>query len=120
MIIDRENVIKLKEAQGEYDHLAKEPENPKLLQANQVFHNIHNHVADNEEALFALNRTNTLLRALRMRYGFGNNRIAAICTEHHDLIAAFESHDPEAAAAVHLRHFMNAKHDLLDLMETAS
>ena len=55
-----------------------------------------------------------------MRYGFGKNRIAEICTEHHELIAALESHDPEASAAVHARHFENAKRDLLDLMEASS
>ena len=119
-IIDQKTIYKLSKAQDKYDKLAKHLDISKLLQANQVLHNIHNQVADNEEALFALNRRNTLLRALRMRYGFGKNRIAGICIEHHELIAAFELHDPEAAAAVHTRHFENAKRDLLDLMESSS
>lgn len=88
-----------------------------MIEANHRFHRIHNRVADNEEALEAVERTNTLLTALRTTYGYHKERILQICSERSELISSFEMRDVKSVMAVHARHCENAKSNLLRIID---
>ncbi len=84
-----------------------------IIEANHSFHRVHNAISDNEEALEALERTNTLATVLRTTYGYCKERIVQVSAEHHEMIACFEKRDAGGVVAVHAKHCENGKSTML-------
>ena len=103
----------LKKAQDIYDGLIEKGDIPELIEANHRFHRVHNRIANNEEALDALERTNTLTTLLRATYGYHKRRILQVSTEHHEMIECFEKRDVSGVLAVHANHCENSKASIL-------
>lgn len=106
-------VDELKKAQDIYDSLIEKEDIPDIIEANNRFHRVHNRIADNEEALDALERTHTLITVLRTTYGYHKERILQVSAEHHEMIACFEKRDVSGVLAVHANHCENAKSSML-------
>ena len=114
-------VDELKKAQAVYDSLIKQGDVADIIEANHRFHRVHNTISDNEEALEALERTNTLTTVLRTVYGCRKDRIVQVGVEHHEMIACFEKQDVNGVVAVHARHCENGKATMLrEIPETTA
>lgn len=104
----------LKAAQEDFLETAKNKEIAKIINANQEFHRVHNLVADNEEAVNILKRTESLIIVLRSTYGYPRKRLLQVVKEHEKLIECFENSDIEGALLAHENHCENAKINMLE------
>lgn len=95
---------------------AKGADTQTILARNAAFHAIINQVGDNPVASGILNRGWELVHALRVRFGFGRDRLETIIVEHRELVDACQRRDVEAAVAVAERHTVTARDDLLALL----
>jgi len=84
-----------------------------MLSANTAFHSIINAVGDNADAERIITRGWDLVHALRLRFGFGASRLAAIMAEHRALLDALSARDVERSVATADRHCTAARDDLL-------
>lgn len=87
-----------------------------ILARNAAFHHVINQAGDNPVAMGILNRGWELVHALRVRFGFGPDRLATIALEHAQLVAACQDRDLDAAVEVTDRHTVTARDDLLALL----
>lgn len=87
-----------------------------ILNRNAAFHAVINQAADNPVATGILNRGWELVHALRVRFGFGRDRLEHIIVEHAQLVDACQRRDLEAAIEVTDRHTVTARDDLLALL----
>ncbi len=110
----------LKKSQDAYDSLIENGSIPDLIETNHRFHEVHNTVADNEEAFNTIERSNTLMTVLRTTHGINKKRLRQISAEHHGMIACFENRDVKGVLAIHANHCENAKSSMLLLIPEAT
>jgi DNA-binding GntR family transcriptional regulator len=110
--IDREALAALRAAEADVEAAAG-GDAAALVAANRRFHDIINTAADNPEALRMLAQGRVLADALRLRFGYGNGRIAVIVAEHRSLVRAIERRDAARAGEIARRHCARARDDLL-------
>ena len=87
-----------------------------ILNRNAAFHAVINQAADNPVATGILNRGWELVHALRVRFGFGRDRLAHTLVGHAPLGDARQRGDLEAGVEVSDRHTVTARDDLLALL----
>ncbi len=115
---NRSWINQLKSSQEEYESLINKHDIPSLIEANHRFHRVHNLIADNEEALVTLERTDTLITVLRSTHGYSKKRILQVKTEHREMVECFEKGDIDRALEVHARHCLNGKLSILQEIPT--
>jgi DNA-binding GntR family transcriptional regulator len=113
----RDWIDEMKEAQAVYDSMIDDADIPEIIAANNRFHRAHNLVADNQEALDALERTHTLVTVLRVTFGFKKERILQVGVEHHAMLDCLEKGDIDGALKVHFQHCENSKLTMLEAMQ---
>jgi DNA-binding GntR family transcriptional regulator len=86
------------------------------LAANRTFHRIINEVAGNPEASALLDRHWRLIAALWNVYGYGEERAAAVISDHQQMLKAFATHDTDVAACLAMAHAAKAKQELIARM----
>ncbi|MBS7700362.1 MULTISPECIES: GntR family transcriptional regulator [unclassified Chelatococcus] len=91
-------------------------DNIAVLQSNRAFHKIIHEAADNEEALSLADRHWFLVATLWQRFGYRQERFAGVISDHRQLIAAVETRDGAAAAAIMQAHVIKAKLELLAIL----
>ncbi len=83
------------------------------LDANEAFHDALEEAADNPQATALYKARSAFVNAVRLRLGFGGQRMVEATAQHRAILAAIVARDPEAAAAAAFRHSMAAKRDLI-------
>jgi DNA-binding GntR family transcriptional regulator len=86
------------------------------LAANRAFHRIINEAAGNPEASALLDRHWRLIAALWNVYGYGEERAAAVISDHQQMLKAFATHDTDVAACLAMAHAAKAKQELIARM----
>ncbi|MGH9847386.1 MAG: GntR family transcriptional regulator [Blastocatellia bacterium] len=109
-------VKKIEAIQTEYEAAQEKHDTKALLDCNQQFHHAINVLAQNPEALEMLNRSWGLIDFLRQKYKFGPNRLAAITSDHRNLLKALKRRDADAAERLAKKHCEMAKADLISQM----
>ncbi|KGM36038.1 GntR family transcriptional regulator [Inquilinus limosus] len=100
-----------------YEQAAETKNADRMVEANLRLHRFIAKIADNPEAAEIHERGWELVISIRNRYGFGENRVAAIIDQHRRLVAAIKARDKDLAVAVAQEHCQSAKLDLLERME---
>ncbi len=88
-----------------------------LLAANREFHRVMNEAARNPEAAAFLERHWGLIAALWARFGYGEERVAGVISDHHQIITALRARDAEVAACLAMAHAAKAKQELIKRMQ---
>lgn len=110
-----DDLARLRHARDAYEN-ASPSDSQLLLKYNAEFHAIINATGDNADADRILGRGWDLIHALRLRFGFGDERARQIKEEHRALVDAIERGDTEQAVAVSHQHCRSARDDLLARM----
>ncbi len=84
-----------------------------LLAANDRFHEAIEAAAGNAQASALYRARSAFVNTVRLRLGFGPDRIAEADAEHRAICAAITGRQPNAAASAAFAHSMGAKADLL-------
>jgi DNA-binding GntR family transcriptional regulator len=100
-------------AERRFEEAASRGDIEAALAANREFHESIFPLAGNPEAVDVIARHAELFQSLRRRFGYSQDRMQAIITEHRQLLRAFEQRDPEAAARAVKAHNEHAKLDLI-------
>ena len=112
-LIPVEALDKLNEIQGEYELAIENSDSSRLVQLNTQFHFEIFSYSDNEEAVKILTTQISAIRSLRLAFGFHPRRPPQIINkEHHQIIAAFRSGDPDHIERVYRNHCENSMRDL--------
>ncbi|WP_270937569.1 GntR family transcriptional regulator [Falsiroseomonas oryzae] len=83
------------------------------LEANEAFHDAIEAAADNPQATAIYKARSAFVNAVRLRLGFGAQRMGQAAAQHRAILAAIAARDAEAASAAAFAHAMAAKADLL-------
>jgi DNA-binding GntR family transcriptional regulator len=83
------------------------------LDANEAFHDAIEAAADNPQATAIYKARSGFVNAVRLRLGFGAQRMEQAAAQHRAILAAIAARDGGAAAAAAFSHAMSAKADLL-------
>lgn len=83
------------------------------LQANEAFHDAIEEAADNPQATAIYKARSAFVNTVRLRLGFGAQRMQQAAAQHRAILTAITAGDGEAAAAAAFTHAMAAKADLL-------
>lgn len=110
--IDDAALARLESALIEYEALPRS-DTAGLLRVNRRFHDTINDVADNPLALKTLADGRLLIEALRLRFGYGPNRIDEVISQHRAIYEAIARHDQEGAGRLAREHCKGASEDLL-------
>ena len=92
----------------------------QALAANREFHQYIYAVADSRDAAENIGRAWYLLAMLWQRFGYGEDRFAAVISDHQHLITAFAASDSQAAEMLMAAHVIKSKHVLIRQMKTAA
>ena len=115
-LIDRAALAELDALALDYEVAARRKEPLAIVSANLRLHDAINRVADNPEAVRVLGRGRLLIQALRVRFGFGPNRIDDVIAEHRALLRAIGRKDEKRAGEIARRHCEGARDELLALL----
>jgi DNA-binding GntR family transcriptional regulator len=110
-----EDVRRMSEIEAAYEAAAAAEARDDIIALNIEFHHAALSVRVNHQAHNILQRHHTLIRELRMRYGFGRPRLEEAVEEHRGIIDAFRRRSSADAQAVSRAHLMHAFEELLDL-----
>jgi len=114
--IDARGIARLEATQAQYEAKAAARDYAALLAINREFHSIICDAADNCEAAAVLDRHRRLIAALWMLYGYGEDRIAGVISDHRHIIAALAAHEADVAASLAMAHAAKAKQALIARM----
>lgn len=118
-VIRADELEAVRRARDRFEAVAATGDEAGLLKANTDFHNIINVVGNNPEATRYINRGWDLIHAMRLQFGFGRTRVAAMVAEHRNIVAALEARDHDRATAVAEDHCRAARDDLLARLASA-
>lgn len=108
-----EALDKLNDIQRMYDLAMENPNPSELVQINTQFHFEIFSYSDNEEAVKILYAQVSAIKALRLALGFHPRRPPQIISkEHHQIIEAFRSGDPDHIERVYRNHCENSMNEL--------
>ncbi|MFC3125472.1 GntR family transcriptional regulator [Pseudoroseomonas globiformis] len=110
------DLVRLEHLAREYELAAKLEDQPAMVEANLRLHRFIAVLGDNPEAANILDRGWELVIAIRNRFGFGENRIADIVSQHRALVSAMKARDVPGALEAARLHCESAKNDLLSRM----
>jgi len=114
--IKRKDVVALEAVQRSLETCLAARDFAGALAANRVFHRTINAAAGNPEASALLDRHWRLIAALWNVYGYGEERGAGVISDHHQMIQAFATRDPDVAACLAMAHAAKAKQELIARM----
>jgi len=112
-VVRADELAAIRKAQDHFEAVATTGNEAALLKANTDFHNIINRIGNNPEATRYINRGWDLIHAMRLQFGFGRSRVAAMVSEHRSIVAALEARDHDRATSVAEEHCRAARDDLL-------
>jgi DNA-binding GntR family transcriptional regulator len=99
--------------EASYAEAAQRRDAACALVANEAFHDALEAAADNPQATSLYKARSAFVNAVRLRLGFGAQRMAEAAAQHRAILLAIQARDPEAAAAAAFEHSMAAKRDLV-------
>lgn len=114
--ITAEGLAMLDAAQRAFERHAAARDYRGMLTANREFHRVMNEAARNPEAAAFLERHWGLIVALWARFGYGDDRVAGVISDHHQIIAALRTRDAEVASCLAMAHAAKAKQELIKRM----
>jgi DNA-binding GntR family transcriptional regulator len=97
---------KLESAVIKQDHI-------KRADNNHRFHVLLGEISGNTEALTVRLRHRNLMRAMRIKYGFSDLRVAAVVAEHEEIISAIAAHDVARAEIAAKMHCLRSGDDII-------
>lgn len=112
-IATAEDVSRLVTIQHAYEAAVAASSREGVIEHNIAFHETVLAIRPNREALQILKRHHTLIRALRLRCGYSEQRLDKAIDEHRRLIAACRNHSVADAQAVSRDHLQSAYRELL-------
>ncbi|WP_321473892.1 GntR family transcriptional regulator [uncultured Paludibaculum sp.] len=118
-LMNDSEIFELHGVQAKYEEAAGAGQLDASLELNKEFHHIIYVAADNPEAMSMLECHWGLVDSLRRTFGFGQERIQEIISEHRQLLRALDRRDEELATRIALLHCEQAKADLLRQRENA-
>ncbi|MGI9505666.1 MAG: GntR family transcriptional regulator [Geminicoccaceae bacterium] len=113
------DMTRLQLIQDGLETAAASPDMHMVQVKNSEFHTSIHRVSRNREAIAIINKNTNLVRALRLRVGFGDKRLGIIVDQHRALMKAFETKNAEQASTVMHQHVVDAGNDLKDQYEAA-
>ncbi len=116
-VIDKAGLKILSGLVQDFENKADAGDPAAILRANFQLHSFINSTADNPEALRVLARGRLLIEAVRLRYGYGGNRLAVIVKEHRLILDAISRRDVRAASDIAQQHCAGARDELLQLLD---
>jgi DNA-binding GntR family transcriptional regulator len=114
-----EHIETLTRIQAAYEAAVAAGSREGVIARNIEFHNAALAIRPNREALQILKRHHTLIRALRLKRGFGSNRLQRAIKEHRQLVDAYRRRSVEDAQTVSRLHLKHAYEELIDLFNAA-
>ena len=114
--IDARGIALLESMQAQFEAKAEANDFASLLAINREFHRIICEAADNPEAAAVLDRHRRLIAALWMLYGYGEERVAGVISDHRHIIAALAAGEADVAASLAMAHAAKAKQALIARM----
>lgn len=119
-LIDEAQLKTLDHFIQDFEEKAQEAAPAPMLRANLQLHSFINGIAKNPEALRVLGRGRLLIEAMRMRFGYGGQRLSSILEEHRMIFDAISRRDIRAAREVAQDHCDHARDELLMMLEKHS
>ncbi|MDP3418963.1 GntR family transcriptional regulator [Falsiroseomonas sp.] len=86
----------------------------EALRHNEAFHAAIDSAADNPQAQAVVAARTAFVNAVRLRLGYGPERMRRAAAQHEIILAALRARDAEAAAEAAFAHVESAKRDLLE------
>lgn len=103
--------------QKAYDDKIADMDGLSLVKINLKFHDKINAYSDNAEAVKVLNSQASLIRGLRAILGFDPGRPEMVSNEHHQIIDALRTNNPNKLEKIYRIHCQNALDDYLIVFE---
>ena len=118
-LANNRDIAELERIEAELEAAAAVPDREQVQVKNSEFHTAIHRVSGNREAVAIINKNTDLVRALRRRVGFADQRLPAIIRQHRALIRAFKTRNAERAGSVMRQHVVDAGQDLRDQYEAS-
>ncbi|HEV7267570.1 MAG TPA: GntR family transcriptional regulator [Falsiroseomonas sp.] len=106
-------IAKMARHEQAYAEAAERGDAAAALEANEAFHDALEDAAENPQATALYKSRSAFVNAVRLRLGFGVDRMAEAAAQHRAILAAISARDAEKAAFASFNHSMSAKKDLL-------
>ena len=114
--IESAQIARLRSIQDDFEERAKTRDFKALLMLNRNFHNVITEAAHNPEAENVLQRHWRVIAALWNLYGYGDDRVAGVISDHRQMVDSLVAHDAEVAACLAMAHAAKAKQALIARM----
>lgn len=108
----------LQAAEDRLEEHARMREIYQVIDANRGFHSVIHRAADNSYAAELANQHSPLLGALWRRFGYGDERLDGVISDHRQMIQLLAERDGQSAAQVAAAHVAKAKAALLRAMRS--
>ncbi len=110
-----EDVRQMRAIELQYEDAVARGAIDEAIRRNAEFHGAALSIRVNREAIQILRRHHLLILEVRLRHGFTPGRLAAVVTEHHEILGAFEKRSASRAQSVSRKHIQHAFEELLDV-----
>lgn len=114
------DIVEIQKLEVEMEKQSGTKNQSKYFELNKRFHIKLYSKADNEEALKLLSLHWELLGGLRLRYGYGKDRVNKINSEHKALVKAIAEHNIETAHELLFQHCKNAQENMINKVKEYS
>lgn len=112
--VDATGLERLEAAVAAFESAAAgERDTAAMLAANQRFHDTVNEIPANPLAVHMLTHGRLLVESLRLRFGYNEQRLDRVLTEHRAIFHAIAKHDVESAGRLARIHAVGARDDIL-------
>lgn len=108
---------KILKEQEKIDHAVAAEDADLLMLGNSEFHRLINAAGNNAEAERLLGLNQNIIVALRKQLGFTEGRMAAIASEHRELLDALFKRDVTLAVALARLHVASARDDMVQRIQ---
>jgi DNA-binding GntR family transcriptional regulator len=108
---------RIESARHEVERAVKQGEPRAILLTDAAFHEAINQVASNDLATAMLRGTMPLIQSMRLRVGFVPGRLAAMLSEHAEIVAAIREGDGRLAAQRVRLHTNGARQAMLTALQ---
>jgi DNA-binding GntR family transcriptional regulator len=113
---EADDVARLAAIEERLERHVKAQDYDLALADNREFHQLIYAMADSQDAAENIGRAWYLLAMLWQRFGYGEDRFAAVISDHQHLITAFGANDAQAAEMLMAAHVIKSKHVLIRQM----
>jgi DNA-binding GntR family transcriptional regulator len=112
--ISEDGMGRIRVAQRAFEIAAERQDLQACLAANEDFHRAIHAASGNEEAARLIKTPDGLIRALRSRLGYGDDRLQEIANDHAAIAGAISARDSEGARQLAIAHIRTARADLIE------